>query len=196
MLFRNKGNGTFTDVALAAGVAYTEDGKTFSGMGTIFADLDDDGLPDILTTALPYEYYALFHNLGKGQFNYSSVSTGLAKATRPYGGWGIQAFDYDNDGIKEVFVANGHVMDNIEATQPHLSTREPALLLKYAENRFTDISAAAGDVFKRPWAARGAAFGDLDNDGDIDIVVTDLQPPAHFLRNGGANQHHWIELEP
>ncbi len=195
MLFRNNGNGTFTDVALAAGVAYTEDGKTFSGMGTTFADLDNDGLPDILTTALPYEYYALFHNLGKGQFNYSSVSTGLAKATRPYSGWGIQSLDYDNDGIKEVFIANGHVMDNIEATQPHLHTLEPPLLLKFAGNQFVDISAAAGGVFKEAWAARGAAFGDLDNDGDVDIVVSDLHAPAHFLRNEGGNRNHWIGFD-
>jgi tetratricopeptide (TPR) repeat protein len=195
MLFRNNGNGTFTDVALTAGVAYTEDGKTFSGMGTIFADLDNNGLPDILTTALPYEYYALFHNLGDGQFNYSSVSTGLAKVTRPYGGWGIQAFDFDNDGVKEVFVANAHVMDNIEVTQPHLHTLEPPVLLKYAEKKFVDISANAGDVFKSAWAARGAAFGDLDNDGDIDIVVSDLHVPAHFLRNEGGNRNHWIALD-
>jgi tetratricopeptide (TPR) repeat protein len=195
MLFRNNGNGTFTDVALTAGVAYTEDGKTFSGMGTIFADLDNSGLPDILTTVLPYEYYALFHNLGNGQFNYSSVSTGLAKVTRPYGGWGIQAFDFDNDGVKEVFVANAHVMDNIEVTQPHLHTLEPPVLLKYAEKKFVDISATAGDVFKSAWAARGAAFGDLDNDGDIDIVVSDLHAPAHFLRNEGGNRNHWIALD-
>ena len=195
MLFRNNGNGTFTDVALAAGVAYTEDGKTFSGMGTVFADLDNDGLPDILTTALPYEYYALFHNLGKGQFNYASVTTSLAIATRPYAGWGIHALDYDNDAAQDVFVANGHVMDNIEVTQPHLRTLEPPLLLKYAANKFIDISAAAGDVFKSAWAARGAAFGDLDNDGDIDIVVTDYHGPAHFLRNEGGNRNHWIGLD-
>src|SRR5260370_23507144 len=194
MLFRNNGNGQFTDVAMAAGVAYTEDGKTFSGMGAIFTDLDNRGLPDILATALPYEYYALFRNLGKGQFNYSSVSAGLALATRPFGGWGIQAFDYDNDGTKEIFLANAHVMDNIEVTQPHLRTLEPPLLLRYDGDRFSDISAAAGDVFKSAWAARGAAFGDLDNDGDIDIVVTDLHAAAHLLRNEGGSRNHWIGL--
>jgi Flp pilus assembly protein TadD len=182
-------------VALSAGVAYTEDGKAFSGMGTVFADLDNHGLPDILTTSLPYEYYALFRNIGKGQFNYTSVSTGLAATTRPYAGWGTYAFDYDNDTAKEVFFANGHVMDNIEVTQPHMRTLEPPLLLKYAGNKFADISGTAGDVFTQAWAARGAAFGDLDNDGDIDIVVTDLHGPAHFLRNDGGNRNHWIVLD-
>ena len=195
MLFRNNGNGTFTETALSAGVAYTEDGKTFSGMGTIFADLDNDGLPDILTTALPYEYYAFFRNAGKGQFQYASVNTGLAVATRPYSGWGIQAFDYDNDSAREVFIANGHVMDNIEVTQPHLHTLQTPLLLKYAGNRFVDISATAGEVFTHAWGARGAAFGDLDNDGDIDIVVADNHGPAHFLRNQGGNRNHWIGLD-
>jgi tetratricopeptide (TPR) repeat protein len=195
MLFRNNGDGTFTEVALPAGVAYTEDGKPFSGMGAIFSDLDNDGLPDILTTALPYEYYAFFRNTGKGQFNYASVTTSLAIATRPYSGWGIQAFDYDNDTVKEVFVANGHVMDNIELTQPHLHTLQPPLLLKYTGNKFLDISRTAGKVFAQEWAARGAAVGDLDNDGDIDIVVTDYNGPAHFLRNEGGNRNRWIGLD-
>ena len=195
MLFRNNGDGTFTEVALTAGVAYTEDGKPFSGMGAIFTDLDNDGLPDILATALPYEYYSFFRNTGKGQFNYASVTSSLAIATRPYSGWGIQAFDFDNDTIKEVFVANGHVMDNIEVTQPHLRTLQPPLLLKYSGNRFLDISLTAGKVFTGQWAARGAAIGDLDNDGDIDIIVTDYNGPAHFLRNEGGNRNHWIGLD-
>ncbi|MBZ5594256.1 MAG: FG-GAP-like repeat-containing protein [Acidobacteriia bacterium] len=195
MLFRNNGDGTFTDVALSAGVAYNEDGKTFSGMGTVIADVDNDGLPDILTTALPYEYFAFFRNTGKGQFNYASVSAGLSIATRPYGGWGIHVFDYDNDTANEIFLANGHVMDNIEVTQPHLHTLQPPLLLKYAGNKFVNISAAAGEVFTHAWSARGAAFGDLDNDGDIDIVVTDYHGPAHFLRNEGGNRNHWIGLD-
>jgi Flp pilus assembly protein TadD len=194
MLFHNNGNGTFTDVATAAGVAYTEDGKTFSGMGTVFADIDDDGRPDILTTALPYEYYAFFHNTGRGQFQYGSVSSRLASATRPYGGWGIHVLDFDNDGRKELFLANAHVMDNIEVSQPHLHTNQPPRLLRYTGGKFVDISGEAGAVFAQPWAARGAAFGDLDNDGDIDAVVTDYNSPAHFLRNEGGNRNHWMGL--
>lgn len=194
-LFRNNGDGAFTEVGALAGVGYNEDGHAFAGMGAAFADVDDDGLPDILTTALPYEYYAFFRNHSDGIFTYESVRSGLAQLTRPYGGWGIHIFDFDNDGRKEVFLANSHVMDNIEVTQPHLRYLEPPLLLKYADGKFTDISGDSGEVFQRPWAARGAAFGDLDNDGDIDIVVSDYSAPAHLLRNDGGNRNHWIALD-
>ncbi|MFB3921540.1 MAG: tetratricopeptide repeat protein [Terriglobia bacterium] len=194
-LFKNNGNGTFSEEAALAGVGYTEDGNTFSGMGTDFVDLDNDGFLDILTTALPYEYFAFFHNNGNGTFEYASVTSNLAEITRQFGGWGIHAFDFDDDGGNEVFIATSHVMDNIAVTQPHLHYLQPPLLLKYRNSRFVDISSEAGNVFQQPWVARGAAFGDLDNDGDIDIVVSDYDGPAHLLRNQGGNQHHWIELD-
>jgi len=194
-LFKNNGDGTFTEMAAMAGVGYTEDGNTFSGMGTDFVDLDNDGWLDILTTALPYEYFALFHNNGDGTFAYTSVITNLAEISRPYGGWGIHVFDCDNDGKNELFVATSHVMDNIEVTQPHLHYLEKPLLLKYEENKFVDVSAEAGDGLGHPWAARGAAFGDLFNEGRIDIVISDYQGPAHLLRNEGENNYHWIELD-
>lgn len=194
-LFKNNADGTFTEEAAMAGVGYTEDGNTFSGMGTDFVDMDNDGFLDILTTALPYEYFALFRNLGTGTFEYASVTSKLAEISRPYGGWGIHAYDFDNDGENEVFIATSHVMDNIEVTQPHLRYLQRPLLLKYQNSRFADISGEAGEVFRQPWAARGAAFGDLDNDGDIDVVISDYQSPAHLLRNQGGNQQHWIELD-
>jgi enediyne biosynthesis protein E4 len=194
-LFKNNGDGTFTETAALAGVAYTEDGSAFSGMGTDFVDLDNDGYPDILTTALPYEYFALFHNNRDGTFDYASVTSSLAEISRPYGGWGIHAFDADNDGSHEVFVATSHVMDNIEITQPNLHYLETPLLLKYAGGKFADISPEAGESFRHPWAARGAAFGDLNNDGSVDIVISDYAGPAHLLLNKRENQHHWIELD-
>jgi len=194
-LFKNNGDGTFSEVAALAGVGFTEDGNTFSGMGTDFTDLDNDGFPDILTTALPYEYFAFFRNNGDETFTYSSVTSDLAEISRPFGGWGIHAFDFDNDGSNEVFVATSHVMDNIEVTQPHLRYLQKPLLMRYQGKRFVNVSADSGEVFNEAWVARGAAFGDLDNDGDIDIVVSDYRGPAHLLRNEGGNKNHWITLD-
>lgn len=194
-LFRNNGDGTFAEVGAIAGVGYTEDGETFAGMGTDFADVDDDGRPDIVTTALPYEYYAYFRNDGGGSFRYLSLDSGLGEITRPFGGWGVRIFDYDNDGHTDLFLANGHVMDNIERTQPHLAYRQRPLLLKFAGGKFTDASPAAGEIFKQPMSARGAAFGDLDNDGDMDAVVANCDSTARLFRNEGGDKNHWIGLK-
>jgi enediyne biosynthesis protein E4 len=194
-LFKNNGNFTFTEVGAMAGVSYTEDGKVFAGMGTDFADLDNDGLPDIITTALPYQYYGFFHNRGNGRFSYLSLNSRLGEITRLLSGWGIHIFDYDNDGRNDVFLANSHVMDNIELTQPHLRYPQNPLILRYLDNRFVDVSLTSGEVFSQAWTSRGAAFGDLDNDGDIDIVVSTCSGKAHFLRNEGGNRNHWIALK-
>jgi len=194
-LFMNNGDGTFTETAATAGVAYTEDGATFSGMGTDCSDIDNDGSADILTTSLPYEYFASFHNAGHGVFDYDSVSTRLAAISRLFGGWGIHVFDYDNDSFNEVFVATGHVTDNIEITQPHLTYMQKPLLLKYQRGKFEDISHRSGAIFDQAWPGRGAAFGDLDNDGDIDIVVSNVNRRAYLLRNDGGHRNSWIGLQ-
>ena len=195
LLFKNAGNGTFKEMAVIAGTGYTEDGKTFAGMGTDFADIDDDGFPDIVTTALSNEAYAYFHNNGDESFTYATLSSSLGEITRLFSGWGIRIFDFDNDGEKDLFLANSHVMDNIEVTQPHLRYMQKPLLLKRSGGKFQDVSAVSGAVFQQVWASRGAAFGDMDNDGDIDIIVCNCNGPAYFIRNDGGNRNHWIGLE-
>ena len=194
-LFLNNGDGTFTENALPAGVGYTDEGKVFAGMGTDAADVDDDGKPDIVTTALSNETYAYFHNNGDGTFNYDTNLSRLGQITKLYGGWGMRILDYDNDGHKDLFFANSHVLDNVEKTQPHLEYLQPLLLLRQVNGKFVDVSKQSGQVFVEKWASRGAAFGDLDNDGDIDAVVVTCGGPAYVLRNDGGNQNAWIGLD-
>ena len=194
-LFLNNGDGTFTENGLTAGVGYTDEGKVFAGMGTDAADVDGDGKPDIVTTALSNETYAYFHNNGDGTFSYDTNISRLGEATRLLGGWGVRIFDYDNDGWKDLFFANSHVMDNIHKTQPHLEYLQPLLLLRQVSGRFVNVSAQAGKVFAEKWASRGAAFGDLDNDGDIDVVVATCGGPAYVLRNDGGSENNWITLD-
>jgi hypothetical protein len=128
-------------------------------------------------------------------FNYESFGSSLSEITQLYSGWGIRVFDYDNNGLKNVFVANSHVMDNIELTQPNTSYRQKPLLLEFANGKFVNVSAKAGEVFEQTWAARGAAFGDYDNDGDIDVAVMTSDGPLHLLRNDGGNSNSWIGLD-
>jgi hypothetical protein len=190
-LFRNKGNGRFEEIGLAAGIAYDEDGKTFAGMGVDFSDFDNDGWPDVFINALGNQRYGLFKNL-KQSFEYVTASSGIGRITMLHSGWGTRFVDYDNDGWKDLFVAQGHVMDNIQLTQPSLRYLEPLLLMKNNHGEFVDVSGQAGDAFKVPRAARGAAFADLDNDGFVDVVITGSDQNAVILRNTGGNGNHWL----
>ena len=172
-LYHNNHDGTFTEVGLLAGVGYNEDGKAFAGMGADFSDYDNDGRPDIVVTDLSNERYMLFRNNGDGTFRDVTNVSGIGAATRVFSGWSTHLFDYDNDGWKDLFVAQSHVMDTIEKTSPNLHYLQPPLLLRNRAGHFLRV--IAGDVFQKDWAGRGAAFGDLDNDGRLDIVVSNAR---------------------
>ena len=189
-LFRNRGDGTFAEIALIAGAGYDEDGRTYAGMGIDFLDYDNDGWPDVFVNALARQKYALYRNV-KGAFEYVSGPSGVAAITATHSGWGTRWMDYDNDGWKDLFVAQGHVLDNIELTQPDIRYYEPFLLMRNANGRFADATKQAGPAFQVARAGRGAAFGDLDNDGFLDIVVNCNGQPAVVLRNRG-NGNHWL----
>ena len=190
-LFRNQGDGTFSEDALGAAAAFDDHGAEFAGMGILFEDLDGDGLPDLLVTTLSQERYALFYNAGNGMFDYSTGRSGLGAATQLFAGWGLAAFDADADGKREVFFANGHVMDNIERSQPHVSYRQPPLLFALDGRRMTDISLSSGDVFRSAWASRGAAAGDLDGDGLPELVVSNLGGSPYVARSVAPGSNRW-----
>jgi enediyne biosynthesis protein E4 len=188
-LFHNNGNGTFTECALEAGAALTTDGRPLSGMGTAFQDYDNDGRPDILVTVLPREVYALFHNDGNGLFSYRSLQAGLGLLSAASSGWGLALEDFDNDGWKDLFVAQSHVLDNVEEIDHMLHYKEAPLLALNHNGRFE----RADSGVTAPMAGRGAAFGDLNNDGWMDIVVTSLGgEPLVLLNHGGSG--NWLSI--
>jgi hypothetical protein len=193
-LFRNLGNGRFREMGLDAGIAFDDDGRTYAGMGVDFADYNNDGWPDVFINALASQRYALYRN-DQGRFEYASPQTGIASITMMRSGWGARFVDYDNDGWKDLFVAQGHVMDNIQLTQPGLRYLEPMLLMRNEHGKFRDVSAASGAPFQSPRAGRGAAFGDLNNDGWIDIAVNVNDGPAVILLNRGGNGNHWLTVD-
>jgi enediyne biosynthesis protein E4 len=188
-LFHNNGNGTFTECALESGAALTADGKPLSGMGTVFQDYDNDGMPDIIVTALPRQIYGAYHNDGQGSFTNHSLETGLGALTAGSSGWGVGLEDVDNDGWKDLLVAQSHVLDNVEAIDPSLHYLEPPLLALNHNGRFE----RAASRITTPIAGRGLAFGDLNNDGWMDAVVTVLGGHPLVLMNRGGRQH-WLTI--
>ena len=194
-LCHNKGNGTFEEVGLVSEVAVDGDGRTYAGMGVDFADYNNDGWPDLVITDLANQRYALYQNNGDSTFTYSSFTSGVARLTMPHSGWGIRFLDYDNDGWKDLLIAQGHDLDTVELSYPNLHYREPMLLLRNTGKEFVDVSAASGDVFSKPWLGRGMAVGDIDNDGRLDAVVTTNDGPVYILHNETPTPNHWLTLK-
>jgi hypothetical protein len=195
-LFHNKGNGNFEEVGVVSGVGLDGSGATFAGMGVDFADYNNDSWPDVIITDLANQKYALYRNEGDGTFDYSTLTTGLGAISLLHSGWGVRFMDYDNDGWKDLFLVQSHVMDTIQVLEPHLRYREPPLLLWNDRGKtFVDVSARSGEVFQQSWAARGLAIGDIDNDGKLDVVVTENDGPAWILHNETPTHNHWITFK-
>ncbi len=192
-LYRNNGDSTFEDVAVLAGAGFDENGKTFAGMGVDIADYDNDGHMDIVITTLSNETYPLYRNNGDLSFDYVTRGTGVGQITLLYSGWGTRFIDADNDGWRDIFVAQSHVLDTIEKTTAYLKYRQPLLLMRNTGKGFVNVSATAGAPFTIPLAARGAAFGDLNDDGQMDVAVSVLDGPPVILRNDGT-KNHWVGI--
>jgi len=188
-LFHNNRNGTFSERALESGAGLSEDGRRLSGMGVVFQDYDNDGRPDIIVTELPREIYGVYHNEGGGLFTYRSLETGLGVLSSGSSGWGLGLEDFDNDGWKDLFVAQGHVLDNVEQIDPSLHYKELPLLAMNHNGRFERIDSGAQTAV----AARGAAFGDINNDGWMDVVTTVLGGRPQLYLNQKASQH-WLVI--
>jgi hypothetical protein len=189
-LFHNNGDGTFKECALESGAGLTADGKGLSGMGTAFQDYDNDGRPDLLVTVLPREIYGLYHNDGGGSFTYQSLESGLGALTSLSSGWGAGLEDFDNDGWKDLFVAQSHVLDNVKQIDASLRYKDVPLL---ALNHHGVFERADSGV-TTPWASRGAAFGDINNDGWMDVVISNLGGPPALLLNRRASGNHWLSI--
>jgi hypothetical protein len=194
-LYHNKGDGMFEEVALESGVAVDVEGRTFAGMGVDFADYNNDGLPDLVVTDLASQMYALYRNNGDRTFTYESYPSGLGRMTMAHSGWGVRFLDYDNDGWKDLLIAQGHDLDTIELTVPNLRYREPMLLARNTGRGFEDVSSEAGSVFREAWVGRGMAIGDIDNDGRVDAVVTTNDGPLYVLHNATPTPNHWLILK-
>jgi hypothetical protein len=194
-LYHNKGNGTFEEVGLPAGVAVDGDGRTYAGMGIDFSDYNNDGLPDLVITDLANQRYAIYQNNGDGTFTYSSYLNGVAAATLLHSGWGVNFLDYDNDGWKDLIIAQGHDIDNVQLNYPQLRYKEPMLLMHNDGKHLVDVSSASGEIFEQAWVGRGLAAGDIWNDGRVDVVVTTNDGPAYIVRNETPTGNHWLGIK-
>ena len=194
-LFLNRGRGKFEEIGLTSGVAFSQEGRARSGMGVDSADFDQDGWQDLFVTNVDQEMYSIYRNRKDETFDDMAGPTGIGRMTRLMSGWGVKFFDYDNDGNTDLFIANGHPDDKIEAHSSHVSYKEPLLLFHNNGRTFENVSATAGRAFAESFAARGMAIGDFDNDGAVDVLVAVNNDAPVLLKNNAAQGNHWLGVK-
>ena len=195
ILYRNNRDGTFTDVAVAQGAAYNDQGNPQAGMGSAIGDVNADGLLDLLKTHFADDIPALYRNLGRGMFEDIATIAGLAVQNR-YVEWGAGLPDLDNDGWSDVFYVTGHVYPEVERTLPQYPHKGPRIVFRNtADGRLTDVTSQSGAGATEPRSSRGAAFGDFDNDGDVDVLVMNMNEPPSLLRNDYSGTNGWLTVK-
>jgi enediyne biosynthesis protein E4 len=190
-LFENRGDGTFEEVALLSGVAYNENGRVVAGMGADFRDLNNDGRPDIFHTAMFADTFPLYKNTGDG-FEDVTSAAGITIPSSRLTAWGTGIFDFDNDGYKDIFAACAAILDNSMEVEHRPYPLPNALFRNNGNFTFTEVGAVAGPTFTVPAAHRGAAFGDFNNDGKVDVVVVVLNGKTELFLNRSTNRNHWL----
>ena len=194
-LYRNTGKGTFTDIAVSAGVAFGEDGVARGAMGVDAADYDRSGRPHLLVGNFSNQMLGLYRNEGKGLFVDEAPRSTLGRASLLTLAFGVFFFDYDLDGWLDILAANGHIEEEISRVQPKIAFRQPALLFRNnGRGGFENVSTTSGGALQTPMVARGAAYADYDHDGDLDVLITENHGPARLFRNDGGTGNHWIQL--
>jgi enediyne biosynthesis protein E4 len=194
-LYHNNKNGTFGEKGMSAGVAYGEDGVARGAMGVDWADYDRTGHPDLLIGNFSNQMLGLYHNEGNGLFVDEAPRSSVGRDSLLSLTFGVFFFDYDLDGYPDILTANGHIEEEIGRVQPKIKYQEPPLLFRNLGNKkFEDVSSAVGPDFTKPLVARGAIYGDFDHDGDLDVLITSNNGPAHLYRNDGGNKNKWISV--